>query len=181
MTNWYPEKTAMYEDVQTRNQKPDWPEEKRLKLYHRASRDSARTPMQWTAGENAGFTTGTPWFYVNDNYREVNVETELADPDSLLNFYKKAIALRKRLPVVRDGSYHDHCFGSGKLYVYTRETQRQKLLVICSFTDKPVRFRPPRGCDLNRMQLLLANYDGSLEGSGFVTRPYETRVYLHET
>ena len=65
--------------------------------------------------------------------------------------------------------------------MYTRETQRQKLLVICSFTDKPVRFRPPRGCDLNRMQLLLTNYDGSLEGSGFVTRPYETRVYLHET
>lgn len=180
MTNWYPEKTDMYEDVQTRNQKRDWPEEKRLKLYHRASRDSARTPMQWTAGENAGFTTGTPWFYVNDNYREVNVETELADPDSLLNFYKKAIALRKSLPVVRDGSYHDHCPGSGKLYVYTRQTRQQKLLVICSFTDKPVRFRPPRGCDLNRMQLLLANYDGRLEGNGFLTHPYETRVYLYE-
>ena len=95
MTNWYPDKTSLYEDVQTRNQHPDWPEEKRLALYHRASRDSARTPVQWTGGENAGFTTGTPWFYVNENYPEINVEQALADPDSILNFYKKAIALRK--------------------------------------------------------------------------------------
>ena len=178
MTNWYPEKTDMYEDVQTRNQKADWPEEKRLKLYHRASRDSARTPMQWTSGENAGFTTGTPWFYVNSNFREINVEDQLSDPDSLLNFYKKAIALRKRLPVVRDGSYRDIHPYSGKLYTYTRETENQTLLVVCSFTDKPVRFHPPKGCDLAQMELLLTNYDGTLEHGGFVTRPYEARVYL---
>ena len=118
MTNWYPDKTSLYEDVQTRNQHPDWPEEKRLALYHRASRDSARTPVQWTGGENAGFTTGTPWFYVNENYPEINVEQALADPDSILNFYKKAIALRKRLPVVRDGSYQVYERNSDALYVY---------------------------------------------------------------
>ena len=136
MTNWRPESTSMYEDVQTRNQHPDWPEEKRLALYHRASRDSARTPVQWTDGEHAGFTTGTPWFYVNENYKDINVEQALHDPDSILNFYKKAIALRKSLPVVRDGSYQEYYRGSDKLYVYARETKEQKLLVICSFTDK---------------------------------------------
>lgn len=180
MTNWYPERTGMYEDVQTRNQHQDWPEEKRLALYHRASRDSARTPVQWTDGENAGFTTGTPWFYVNENYRNINVEQSQNDPDSILNFYKKAIALRKRLPVVRDGSYQEYYKGSDKLYVYARETKEQKLLVICSFTDKPVRFQAPYNFSLSDMKLLLTNYDDTREENSFVTRPYEARIYLYE-
>ena len=180
MTNWYPERTGMYEDVQTCNQHQDWPEEKRLALYHRASRDSARTPVQWTDGENAGFTTGTPWFYVNENYRNINVEQSQNDPDSILNFYKKAIALRKRLPVVRDGSYQEYYKGSDKLYVYARETKEQKLLVICSFTDKPVRFQAPYNFSLSDMKLLLTNYDDTREENSFVTRPYEARIYLYE-
>ena len=180
MTNWRPESTSMYEDVQTRNQHPDWPEEKRLALYHRASRDSARTPVQWTDGENAGFTTSTPWFYVNENYTSINAEQALNDPDSILNFYKKAIALRKSLPVVRDGSYQEYYKGSDKLYVYARETKEQKLLVICSFTDKPVRFQAPYNFSLGDMKLLLTNYDGTREENSFLTRPYEARVYLYE-
>ena len=180
MTNWRPESTSMYEDVQTRNQHPDWPEEKRLALYHRASRDSARTPVQWTDGEHAGFTTGTPWFYVNENYTSINAEQALHDPDSILNFYKKAIALRKSLPVVRDGSYQEYYRGSDKLYVYARETKEQKLLVICSFTDKPVRFQAPYNFSLGDMKLLLTNYDGTREENSFLTRPYEARVYLYE-
>ena len=180
MTNWRPESTSMYEDVQTRNQHPYWPEEKRLALYHRASRDSARTPVQWTDGEHAGFTTGTPWFYVNENYKDINVEQALHDPDSILNFYKKAIALRKSLPVVRDGSYQEYYKGSDKLYVYARETKEQKLLVICSFTDKPVRFQAPYNFSLGDMKLLLTNYDGTREENSFLTRPYEARVYLYE-
>ena len=180
MTNWYPESTGMYEDVQTRNQHQDWPEEKRLALYHRASRDSARTPVQWTDGENAGFTTGTPWFYVNENYKNINVEQAQNDPDSILHFYKKAIALRKSLPVVRDGSYQEYYRGSDKLYVYARETKEQKLLVICSFTDKPVRFQAPYNFSLSDMKLLLTNYDDTREENSFTTRPYEARVYLYE-
>lgn len=180
MTNWYPDNTNLYEDVQTRNQHPDWPEEKRLQLFHRASRDSARTPMQWSAEENAGFTSGTPWFHVNENYREINVAAALADPDSILNFYKKAIALRKSLPVVQNGSYQDYYKNSNELYVYARETKEQKLLVICSFTDRPVRFRAPYNFSLSDMTLLLSNYPVSDTADSFLTRPYETRVYLYE-
>ena len=66
-----------------------------LKAVARRSRDNARTPMQWTCGENAGFTAGTPWLRVNPNYTAINVEKESGDPDSVLNFYKKLIALRK--------------------------------------------------------------------------------------
>ena len=66
-----------------------------LKAVARRSRDNARTPMQWTDGENAGFTDGTPWLRINPNYTAINVEKESGDPDSVLNFYKKLIALRK--------------------------------------------------------------------------------------
>ena len=69
--------------------------EEALRVIAKSSRDNARTPMQWTDGENAGFTTGTPWLKVNPNYTDINVEAELADENSVLHFYKKLIALRK--------------------------------------------------------------------------------------
>lgn len=180
MTNWRPESAEMYEDVQTRNQCLNLRGEKRLKRLWRGSRDSARTPMQWSAEKNAGFTSGEPWFYVNPNYTEINVAAQEKDPDSLLQFYRKAIALRKSLPVVRDGSYREFCRRSGKLYVYARETAAQRLLVVCSFTASPVHFHAPKGYSLAEMQLLLRNYGGETEQNGFVTKPYETRVYLQE-
>ncbi len=180
MTNWRPESAEQYEDVQTRNQALNLKGEKRLKKLWRCSRDSARTPVQWSAEENAGFSTGKPWFYVNENYPQVNVAAQESDPDSLLNFYRKAIRLRKSLSVVQDGSYREFYRHSGKLYVYTRETARERLLVVCSFTEKPVRFRAPKGCRLDAMELLLENYGGALSGNGFVTKPYETRVYLEK-
>lgn len=180
MTNWRPESAEQYEDVQTRNQALNLKGEKRLKKLWRCSRDSARTPVQWSAEENAGFSTGKPWFFVNGNYPQVNVTAQENDPDSLLNFYRKAIRLRKSLSVVQDGSYREFYRHSGKLYVYTRETARECLLVVCSFTEKPVRFRAPKGCRLDAMELLLENYGGALSGNGFVTQPYETRVYLEK-
>lgn len=180
MTNWRPESAEQYEDVQTRNQALNLKGEKRLKKLWRCSRDSARTPVQWSAEENAGFSTGKPWFFVNENYPQVNVAAQENDPDSLLNFYRKAIRLRKSLSVVQDGSYREFYRHSGKLYVYTRETARERLLVVCSFTEKPVRFRAPKGCRLDAMELLLENYGGALSGNGFVTKPYETRVYLEK-
>ncbi len=181
MTNWRPDSCERYEDVQTRNARRDLPEDKRLALLHRASRDSARTPMQWSDAPNAGFTSGTPWFTVNPNYREINAAAQISDPGSLLNFYRQAIALRKSLAVVRCGSYREYFRASARLYVYARETREQRLLVICSFTEKPVRFHAPAGFSLPDMKLLLSNYPvGRVTGSSFVTQPYETRVYLYE-
>ena len=182
MTNWRPDDASLYKDVQTRWHYENMfarvlSEKTRLKWCHRSSRDSARTPMQWDGSPNAGFTSGTPWFCVNDNYRTVNVAAQEDDPDSLLNFYRAAIALRKRLAVVRDGRYVDHEPLSGSLYVYSREDAKEKLLVVCSFVERPVHFRAPRGFELGTSELLLKNYDGRREGNGFVTRPYECRVY----
>ena len=179
MTNWYPKDPEMYEDVQTRwqyfNAATRKSPEKRLKRLWLASRDSARTPVQWTDGENAGFTTGRPWFYVNENYKEVNVAHAEADPDSLLNFYRRAIALRKRLPVVREGAYREYDALSGRRYVYAREGAGQRLLVVCSFSEAGQRFRAPAGYDLGAAQLILQNYPDAPEGA---LRPFECRVYL---
>jgi len=177
MLNWQPEDPEMYEDVQTRynyaHSALSKTPEKRLHRLWRSSRDSARTPMQWDNAPNAGFTTAEPWFHVNPNYPRINVAQQENDPDSILNFYRKAIALRKSLPVVRDGSYREHFRLSRKLYVYSRETAEERLLVICSFSDQCEKLKAPAGFDLSCAELLLCSHahpSGQLQ-------PYESRVY----
>ena len=179
MLNWRPEDPDMYEDVQTRWQyenvatgkSPD----KRLKRLWRASRDSARTPVQWDDSENAGFTTGEPWFYVNQNYKDINVAQQEADPDSILHFYRKAIALRKKFSSVREGNYIEYRRGSGKLYMYSRQNARQKILVVCSFSKRKRHFRAPRNFYLDTAELALCNYSDPIPNT---LQPYEPRVYI---
>jgi oligo-1,6-glucosidase len=139
------------------------------------SRDSARTPVQWDDGEHAGFTIGTPWFYVNDNYKEVNVASQEADADSVLNFYRAAIKLRKELSCVRYGTYKEYNKYSSKVYVYTREDEKQKILVVCSYAKTPVRFKAPKNFDISEAKLVLNNYETVQEN---MLQPYEARVYL---
>jgi len=181
MLNWKPEDPEMYEDVQTRytyaHSNLDKSPEERLKKMWRSSRDSARTLVQWDDTENAGFTTGKPWFYVNPNYKEINVAAQEADPDSLLNFYRKAVGLRKWLAVVRQGDYQEFDRMNPNLYLYAREMKGQKILVVCSFTEKSISFRAPRGFHLNSGKWILGNYP---QAYSTTLRPYETRVYLWE-
>ncbi len=178
MINWRPDRVDQYEDVQTINHRAHLPEEQRLRLYHRASRDNARTPVQWSREENAGFTTGKPWFTVNPNYLEINVEDSEANPDSVLHFYRKAIALRKNLPAVRHGRYHEYYPLSGKFYVYAMESETQRVLVICSFSSRAEKFTAPKGYRLEDGELVLQNYSADLKGNGFIAMPYEVRVYV---
>jgi len=140
----------------------------------RSSRDSARTPVQWDDTENAGFTTGKPWFYVNQNYTEINVAAQEKDPHSLLNFYREAIRLRKALPMVRYGAYREFYPLSSKFYIYSRETAEQKLLVVCSYSQKNEKLKIPGGFDLKKAKLVLKTHDGI----GDMLQPYESRVYL---
>ena len=179
MSNWYPSDPLMYEDVQTRwqyhNVATGKSDEKRLQRLWHGSRDSARTPVQWSAEENAGFTTDKPWFYVNENYVEVNVAAQEEDPDSVLNFYRKAIALRKELSCVTEGNYTEYGKLSPSLYTYSRENAQQKILVVCSFAEKEVPFKAPKGFSLADAELILQNYQAV---DGAVMKPYEVRVYL---
>ena len=179
MINWKPDSIDAYRDVQTiynyhhKNQRKT--EQQRLAIEWRSSRDNARTPVQWDDTQNAGFTTGEPWIGVNENYHEINVAQQEADPDSILNFYRKAIALRKQLKAVRYGNYREHFHGSSTLYCYSRETKCQKLLVFCSFCEKDQKLRLPKGFDLSNAELILKNYDIIDPDT---LKPYECRVYL---
>jgi len=180
MTNWRPEDPDMYEDVQTRwqyanNALNKTPMERLHRLW-RSSRDSARTLVQWDDSDNGGFTTSeTPWFYVNPNYVTVNVASQEEDPESILNFYRKAIALRKELSCVRYGRYTEHLKNSKKLFVYSMQDDRQKILVVCSFSDREEKFTAPKGFHMDHGKLILGNYENSNENT---LKPYEARVYL---
>ena len=179
MTNWEPSSPDMYEDVQTRynyaHSNLNKSQEERLKKMWRSSRDSARTPVQWDDSPSAGFTTGKPWFYVNKNFREINVAKQDKDPDSVLNFYRRAIHLRKTLSCVRYGDYKEHQKLSGKLYMYSRQDMRQKLLVVCSFSKKNLRFKAPADFYIPGARLALCNYNTITQNT---LQPYECRVYV---
>lgn len=150
-------------------------------LAFKSTRDNSRTPVQWNSTENAGFTTGKPWFYVNPNYKEINVESQENDPDSVLNHYRALIKFKKENDVAIWGDYKEHYKDSDKLYVYERNYQGKRLLVINSFTEENVPFEAPAGFDLDKGKPILCNYKNpTVQGNGFKTRPYETRVYYFE-
>ena len=107
-----------------------------LEACSRLSRDNARTPMQWNTQKNAGFTTGTPWLKVNDNYTEINMETQDADPDSVLNYYRKLIALRKS-PAYKEvftyGEFMPVYQNTCSVMAYYRKNEKQRILITANF------------------------------------------------
>lgn len=176
-----------YEDVFVKNNynvarnKLRIKESKCFELAVKSTRDNARTPVQWDDSENAGFSTGKPWFPVNQNYHEINAQKEAENPDSILNHYKKLIQFKKENEVAIYGDYKEHYKNSSKLYVYERSYKGKRLLVINSFTEDNVAFEAPKGFDLEKGKPILCNYPNpTVQGNGFKTRPYETRVYLFE-
>lgn len=183
MTNLRLPRTDLYPDVMTQNTvrllSKILPAGQVLKTVWAGARDNARSPVQWSAEENAGFTTGRPWFEVNENYKSINVAAQEEDPNSLLNFYRRLLRFRKEHPVALRGDYVELMPEDRNLYVYERNLAGSKLLVICSFTDKQVRFQAPAGIELNEKALVLNNYETNFViANGFTTRPYELRVYL---
>ena len=150
------------------------PERPRLRMVHVSSRDSARTPVQWSAERYAGFSSVKPWYYVNKNYKTVNAAAEEADPDSILNFYRRCLALRKSSDTLLWGDYREYAPQDRKLYLYERSWKGERILVVCSFAGSPVRLTLPKGFDPERAELLLCNYPEG--GAGRALRPYETRV-----
>ncbi len=153
-----------------------------LKISNRASRDNARTPVQWTSEKNAGFTTADKaWFKVNPNYTEINVEAAEKDENSILNYYRKLLKFRKENEICIYGDFKQHYKSSKKLFVYERNYEGKRMLVVNSFVEEGVSFSAPKGFDLSKGKLVLSNYeviDSSV--NTFMTKPYETRVYLFD-
>lgn len=139
-------------------------------------RDNARTPMQWSAEANAGFTTGTPWIGVNPNYTEINAEEAVADPGSIYHYYRQLIALRKQNPVMVYGDYELIMQDHEQIYAYTRTLAEEKWLIVLNFTGHPVALELPEGLSTEGGDIVIANYP--VEGmDSSQLRPFEARVY----
>ena len=165
MTNVAFESIEDYRDVETLNMYREAVEEKGIdpkavmRVIHAKSRDNARTPMQWDASEQAGFTTGTPWIKVNPNYKEINVAAALADPNSVFHYYKKLIQLRKENPVIVYGTYDLILDSHEEIYAFTRTLEEDRLLVILNFSRNSPVFHLPENISYSSTELLISNYN----------------------
>jgi len=150
-----------------------FPEKMSLTLVSNSNRDNSRTPIQWSASPGAGFTTGTPWIKVNPNYRTINAALEQDDPDSILAFYKEAIALRKKDPCLNYGSL-DEIKTRGCIMAYYRSYEGAMDLVVINMSKH--RVRVPRALRYKVAPVLLTNYKGAALAYKKHLRPYECFV-----
>lgn len=139
------------------------PEPLRWKIIKPTSRDNARTPVQWDSSPNAGFTTGRPWIDVNSNYTTINAASQADDPNSILNWYRKLIALRNSDKTLVYGNFKALEI-TRHVFVYRREVEGRSITVLLNFSDKP------RKADYSGRLVLSSygrsSYSGTLE-------PYE--------
>ena len=145
------------------------------KIAHK-SRDNARTPMQWDASENAGFTAGTPWIAVNPNYKKVNVADQLKREDSVFNYYKKLIRLRKENEIIVYGNYELLLPEDENIFAYTRSFEGKKLLTVCNFSKSEQKFD---FSGYENAKVLISNYNRDARKDG-ILKPYEATVLLLE-
>lgn len=140
-------------------------EDETMKIIGARSRDNGRTPMQWTAGESAGFTTGTPWLGVNHNHAAINVEAEREDDDSILAFYRRLIALRKEYHIIAEGSIRFLERENDDVIAYERALGSERLLVLCNFRASDIAMPELHAAG----EKLIGNYPGMAAH----LRPYE--------
>ncbi|WP_409296850.1 glycoside hydrolase family 13 protein [Peribacillus sp. SCS-26] len=184
MTNVRFNSIEEYRDIETLNAYKDLTpafltHEEIFKGIYERSRDNARTPVQWNGSENAGFTKGTPWIDVNPNYKTINAEAVLADPDSIFYFYQKLIQLRKQNDVIVYGTYDLLMAEDEKIFAFTRTLEEEKILTICNFSEEHAEFRLEPEVAFSGKELLISNYEVSetQDIKEISLKPYEVRVY----
>jgi len=180
MTNAHYTKLSQYEDIQSLNAYKEYVELEKivdaktmLRYLAFRTRDNARTPMQWDAGHNAGFTDGKPWFALNSNFKDINVEENLADADSVFYYYQKLIKLRHSSDLIIYGDYSVIDLDDEEVFSYRRRYNDETLLVINNFTDKDMI----RDYGQVNGKLLISNYT---DNKNTQLRAYESKVYLLE-
>ena len=149
-----------YNDVSTKNHyqyalDEGYSQEEAMEGVHHFARDSARTPVQWDASENAGFTTGTPWLPVYDDYAVYNAAVEGEDPDSVLSWYITLARLRKEHPELAVGDYTELFHENEQIFAYTRESDAGKAIVLINLSTEPASYDP--ACVENAALLLGTN------------------------
>ncbi|HKO77271.1 MAG TPA: alpha-glucosidase, partial [Flavobacterium sp.] len=144
-----------------------------LKEQKQTSRENGRTPFQWDAKQNAGFTTGTPWLKVNPNYTIVNAAQQEKDPNSILNYFKKLVQLRKNEPTLVYGKFELVDENNPAIFAYTRELNGKKLLILLNFTSKNASAKT--GINLKTAKVIMNNY--TTQSASEELRPYEAIIY----
>ena len=186
MTNPGYQRIDDYQDVESRNifaikQAEGMSKAEILAILAAKSRDNSRTPMQWSAAPNAGFTQGSPWLKPAANYPEINAEAALADTDSVFWHYRDLIALRKTYPIFTQGDYQELLTGDPQIWAYARRANGQTLLVVSNFYGEPVEFALPAELQSGEGRLLLGNYpDSPARPQSAMLRPYESLIWLME-
>ena len=142
------------------------------------SRDNTRTPMQWDDSLNAGFSKSNPWIHVNPNYRYINVKEQLEDDDSILNFYKKMIKIKKSSECLIYGKYNLILEDDTNIFAYERILNDEKFLVICNLKSESSNYKYEK-LTLKYENLILSNYnvDAHKDLNNFELKPWEARLY----
>ena len=183
MTNPYFDKIEKYRDVESKNmykilRDKGLSEKEVLDILMQKSRDNSRTPVQWDDTKNAGFTSGTPWIEIPENYKKINAENALKDSNSIFYHYQNLIQLRRTEELLITGRYEDIDLENKKVYAYKRVGEDAELIIIANFYDKVTEF-DVKGMDLEEAFILLSNYVQSPEinGNKLILKPYEAIIF----
>lgn len=189
MTNYPFSDIRDFRDVESINAYHEYTEtlhvdsDKMISYLRNKSRDNARTPMQWDETDEAGFTTGTPWMPVNPNYKRINAAAQIGDEDSVYNYYRKLISLRKEYPIIVNGDFELVGEDDADVFAYLRHWKDQILWVACNFTDRMQKIVSPSSnhTEYRKWDVICTNYSPSgdaFEKGQIELRPYEAVVLL---
>ncbi len=186
MTNRKCKDFSEFRDIEIKNAYRDFvgggilDEETMLKFVNAIGRDNARFPMHWDDSDNAGFTTGTPWISVNENYKNINAAAQINDPDSVFSYYKKLIELRHQMEIIVYGVYESKALEHPDVFAYTRTLGNEKLFVVCNFREQEMDFALEDGFT-GEEDVLISNYKDVIRNeNGIHLRPYEAKVFYRK-
>lgn len=182
MTNSNFPDISSFDDVQLKGYWKDLVETKKIdadyfmKNARMTNRDNSRTPFQWNSEKNAGFSDGSPWLKVNDNYKEINASSQIKDQNSVYSYYKSLIALRKDSPALIFGEYRDIDPSNAKIYAYTRSLANEKYLIIINMSDSNVQYDIPGVIKIK--QLVIQNSENTEFSDSHVNlHPWQASIY----
>lgn len=182
MTNSNFPDISSFDDVQLKGYWKDLVETKKIdadyfmKNARMTNRDNSRTPFQWNSEKNAGFSDGSPWLKVNDNYREINASSQIKDQNSVYSYYKSLIALRRNSPALIFGEYRDLDPSNAKIYAYTRSLANAKYLIIINMSESNVRYDIPGAIKIK--QLVIQNSENTeFSDSQVNLHPWQASIY----
>lgn len=183
MTNYPFEDIIDFDDVHAKNiynqeLKKGVPKEEVMEMLRRISRDNTRTPMQWDDTKNAGFTKGTPWLKVNPNFEDINVFKQEKDENSILNFYKQLIQLKKKHLTLTYGTFDLIYSEDTKVFAYTRTYEGDQFIIIGNLSHDKVTLKKDESLEMKDESLVLYNYQKEDRSEDIFTfQPFEARIY----